>query len=77
MMVQSKEQNNNRIYENDEIKVFWTPDLCTHATECWKANRAVFDPGRKPWVDVNAAKGSEIAAIIDKCPSGALRYELK
>ena len=76
-MQKSQDQNNNRIYENDEIKVYWNPGLCTHATVCWRSNRAVFDPSRRPWVDVNAADSKEIAEIIEKCPSGALRYELK
>ena len=66
-----------KVYENDEIIVFWKPDLCEHATECIRGNNKVFDVSRRPWVDLSQAPASEIAEIIDKCPSGALKYELK
>jgi uncharacterized Fe-S cluster protein YjdI len=66
-----------KAYENEEICVFWNPDLCKHAGECLKSNNKVFDVSRRPWVDVSQAPASEIAAAIDKCPSQALRYELK
>ena len=64
-----------KAYENDEIIVFW--DLCEHATECIMGNNKVFDVSRRPWVDLSQAPASEIAEIIDKCPSGALKYALK
>ena len=66
-----------KAYENDKIIVFWKPDLCVHATECVRGNNGVFDPTRRPWVDLSQGEASEIAQIIDKCPSGALKYELK
>ena len=40
-------------------------------------NSKVFDVTRRPWVDLSYAPANEIAEIIDKCPSGALKYELK
>ena len=66
-----------KAYENDEIIVFWKPDLCEHATECIRGNNNVFDVSRRPWVDLSQAPASEIAEIIDKCPSEALKYALK
>lgn len=80
MIEMSKEEllkNGYKAYENDEICVFWNPELCEHATECIRANSKVFDVSRRPWVDVSQAPASEIAEIIDKCPSEALKYELK
>lgn len=71
------ESQGYKTYEGNEIRVLWNPNLCTHATECFRGNRAVFDVGRRPWVDPNAASGDEIAAIIDRCPSKALQYERK
>ncbi len=64
-----------KAYEGREIRVYWNPNLCTHVATCWKSNLQVFDPKRRPWVDPNAAPGEEIAAIIDRCPSGALLYD--
>ncbi|MEE1157526.1 MAG: (4Fe-4S)-binding protein [Methanobrevibacter sp.] len=66
-----------KAYENDEIIVFWKPDLCEHATECIMGNNKVFDVSRRPWIDLSQAPASEIAEIIDKCPSEALKYALK
>lgn len=65
------------VYENDAIRVFWRPTQCAHAGECWRGSREVFDPLGRPWVRVDAASPQEIAAIIDRCPSKALSYELK
>ena len=76
----SKEEllsNGYKAYENEEIIVFWNPDLCEHAGECIRGNGKVFDVARRPWVDISQAPAGEIAQIIDKCPSGALKYELK
>lgn len=70
-------ENGYKAYENDDIIVFWNPDLCQHATECVRGNNKVFDVSKRPWVDLSAAPAEEISQIIDKCPSGALKYELK
>lgn len=66
-----------RIYENDEIKVYWYADKCWKAKECIMGSPEAFDMNRRPWVDIDAVSAAEMAAIIDKCPSGALRYEMK
>ena len=66
-----------KTYESDEIEVFWNPQLCQHAAECTRGNGEVFNVTRRPWIDPKAASGAEIAQVIDRCPSGALRYELK
>lgn len=66
-----------KTYENDEIAVFWNPKMCQHAAKCVQGNAKVFDPQRRPWIDLSKASVKEIAAIIDKCPSKALQYELK
>lgn len=62
-------------YKNDRIVVKWEPEKCIHSTKCWKGLLPVFDPRRKPWVDLSAAETEEIIAQIDKCPSGALSWK--
>ena len=64
-------------YKNDEITVIWNPGICQHAGKCARGNGKVFDPKRRPWVDLSQAPATEIAAIIDQCPSKALQYKLK
>lgn len=71
------ESEGYKAYETEEIIVFWKPDLCEHAAECIMGNNEVFDATRRPWVDLSKAPAGEIAEIIDRCPSGALKYELK
>jgi len=66
-----------KAYENEEIVVYWNPKVCTHSGNCVRGNRGVFDPSRRPWLDLSKASAAEIARIIDTCPSKALQYELK
>ena len=76
-MKEQLEQQGFKTYENDAICVFWRPSMCTHSGKCVMGNNAVFDPLRRPWIDLSQADTKEIAAIIDQCPSKALHYELK
>ncbi|MCK9156391.1 MAG: (4Fe-4S)-binding protein [Paludibacteraceae bacterium] len=64
-------------YENDEIIVTWNPNKCEHAAFCFKGSNKVFNPNRKPWIDLSQATTEEIIKIIDQCPSGALSYKKK
>jgi uncharacterized Fe-S cluster protein YjdI len=61
-------------YDNGEITVVWKPGLCFHAKECVKGLPMVFDPDKKPWIDVSQAQTQALKDTIDKCPSGALTY---
>jgi CDGSH-type Zn-finger protein/uncharacterized Fe-S cluster protein YjdI len=62
-------------YEGDGIVVTYDPRRCIHAEECVHGLPAVFDSKRKPWVDPRAAKADAVARVIERCPTGALRYE--
>lgn len=62
----------HRLYENDDLVVFWNSDRCFHAKQCVHGSPGTFDPNRKPWIDLNIGKTSEIWQAISKCPSGAL-----
>jgi uncharacterized Fe-S cluster protein YjdI len=61
-----------RDYSNGEIVVHWDSDLCTHCEACWRGLPKVFDPNRRPWVDIKAATTEEIVRQVSQCPSGAL-----
>jgi uncharacterized Fe-S cluster protein YjdI len=62
-------------YRNEEIVVRFLPKVCIHSGNCVRRLHTVFDVHARPWVNVDAATADEIAAQIDKCPSGALSYE--
>jgi CDGSH-type Zn-finger protein/uncharacterized Fe-S cluster protein YjdI len=64
-------------YPADGIVVTYEIRRCIHARECVHGLPAVFDPGRKPWVDPKAAPADEVARVIERCPTGALQYERK
>ena len=61
-------------YNNGEVKVIWKPGLCIHSGICFKGLPGVFDPRRKPWIDVAQADTKTIIEQVKKCPSGALSY---
>lgn len=63
-------------YSSNDIKVIWKPDVCIHSTKCWKASLAIFNPQRRPWIDINGGTTDEIIKIVNNCPSGALSYEV-
>lgn len=63
-------------YSNGEVTVIWKPELCIHSGICARGLPGVFDPKRKPWVDVWAASSQEIVDQVKRCPSGALTVEI-
>lgn len=62
-------------YEGKDIIVEYSLKRCIHAAECVKGLTAVFDPNKKPWVEPDAASADELAAVIERCPTGALHYK--
>jgi uncharacterized Fe-S cluster protein YjdI/CDGSH-type Zn-finger protein len=65
----------NRSYKNKEITVHWKPRECVHAGVCFRELRKVFDPSRRPWVDMSQSDTASIIDIVDRCPTDALTYE--
>ncbi|MFQ3214294.1 MAG: putative Fe-S cluster protein YjdI [Marivirga sp.] len=63
-----------KTYTNGEVTVVWQPKVCIHSEKCFRGLPDVFDPTRKPWIEVEAASTKVITEQIDKCPSGALSY---
>lgn len=63
-------------YRHADFVVRFDPRVCTHSGNCVRGLRTVFDVQKRPWVNVDGATAEAIAAQIEKCPSGALTYEV-
>jgi len=61
-------------YPGKGITVRYDMKRCIHAAECMRGLPGVFDPQRKPWVDAEAAPAEQVAAVVARCPSGALHF---
>lgn len=61
-------------YTGNDVEITYDIERCIHAAECANGLPGVFDPNRKPWVDPNGASADEVAAVIQRCPTGALKF---
>ena len=64
-----------RAYRGERITVSFEARRCIHVGACLRGMPAVFETGRKPWIVVGDADAAEVAAVVERCPSGALTYE--
>jgi len=59
-------------YPGKDIVVSYDASRCIHAGECVRGAPAVFDPDARPWVQPDRAEAERIAAVVGRCPTGAL-----
>jgi uncharacterized Fe-S cluster protein YjdI len=64
-------------YESPEITVTFDPNVCIHSGACVRGLPAVFDVKQKRWVRPELAPAAQVAEQVARCPSGALKYQLK
>jgi CDGSH-type Zn-finger protein/uncharacterized Fe-S cluster protein YjdI len=60
-------------YPGEAATVTWNQRRCIHAAECVRGLPAVFDTSKKPWVEPDGAGLDELAAVVARCPTGALK----
>jgi CDGSH-type Zn-finger protein/uncharacterized Fe-S cluster protein YjdI len=64
-------------FDGEDIQISYDLKRCIHARECVNGLPSVFNTKKKPWVQPDEASAEQIAEIIQKCPTGALQYEMK
>jgi len=66
-----------REYTGENINVTFDAKRCIHAKECVNGLPAVFDTDKRPWVQPENAAADDLAAVVMRCPTGALHFERK
>jgi len=59
-------------YAGKDVTVNYNPLLCSHAAECGRLAKHIFNPAQKPWVQPDNGTQEEVEAVVAACPSGAL-----
>ncbi|MEO6231835.1 MAG: (4Fe-4S)-binding protein [Ferruginibacter sp.] len=66
---------NTHKYTREGVTVVWQPEKCIHSGICAKGLPQVFNPRRKPWIDMSVAEIDAIKNQVNLCPSGALSLQ--
>jgi uncharacterized Fe-S cluster protein YjdI len=74
-MERDEKFSGGRQYKNKEITVYWKPSACIHASYCYRELIEVFDPSRRPWVDLNGSTSLKIIEVVNLCPTEALTWK--
>lgn len=64
-------------YIGKNITINFDLSICAHAAICLNTLPSVFNLNNQPWINADGAEQEKIMATINKCPSGALSYEIK
>jgi len=64
------------VVEGHEVTISYTPVLCSHAGECSRLARNIFNPSEKTWIKPENGTLEDVTAVLGACPSGALRVSI-
>lgn len=66
-----------RKYAGEKIDVYFNADQCHHSGICVKGLPTVFNVNEKPWINLETCDVEAVKKVIDRCPSGGLKYMIK
>lgn len=66
-----------RPYRGRAIDVSYDVRRCIHASECVRGLPATFNRQRVPWIEPDNSPAADVAEVIMRCATGALRFERK
>lgn len=64
-------------FDGEQIDTQWDGRLCIHVGECTRAKGEIFKSGRDPWGEPDRGDADHVAAVVERCPTGALAYRRK
>ncbi|MGO2644602.1 MAG: (4Fe-4S)-binding protein [Lactococcus cremoris] len=70
-------KNDYRKYHGENMDIYYNATICEHAGECIRGNPLVFEVRRKPWIIPDNGDIPSNQIVINRCPSGALKYLIK
>ena len=63
-----------QVRSSETIEVTFDPNRCAHSGECLLRAPGVFNLRARPWIQPDHLEADRLAAVIERCPSGALTY---
>ena len=70
------EQRRLQVYQTNQLRVTFDPDVCKHSGVCLRMLPAVFDARLHRWIQPDNASAEAVIAAVAKCPSGALQSQM-
>jgi uncharacterized Fe-S cluster protein YjdI len=70
------EERRLQVYQTDQVRVTFDPNVCVHSGVCLRTLPTVFDVRVKRWIQPDKASADAVMAAVAKCPSGALKSQL-
>lgn len=61
-------------YSNGEVTITWEADKCIHSGNCVRGLPRVFNPRKRPWIEIDQSTTQMLVEQVKKCPSKALGY---
>lgn len=74
--LENRVEDKGESYRGKTITIYDNRGICAHAGYCTDGLASVFRLKEEPWISPASASSDEIIATVQKCPSGALSYEV-